>query len=216
MLRGCVVCQHSMMGACTGNAEWPHRAGPLGPQPRPIIRPHLGPVWPAHLRPRDVRPKSTIGAHLLGWFRSPYFRSATQRVIAGEAVAAFKGLSYDDEADIHVSSGVSVFDKVRANFGSYGSYHRASNRWYKRLETLRSLREELLFESADIRRVRSPTNEQWVGLNARKVVSKRVENGGIESRHAHWYKSALVEVFFLKDDDDSFFEALRTTCATCD
>jgi hypothetical protein len=132
-------------------------------------------------------------------------------VIAAEAAASFVSISYDEEREVGVRSGARWWDKFTSGvFGSYKSYHRASNRWHKRLHLLRELREELLFESADIKRIRTPVNEQWVGINARKCVAKRVECGDIESRHAHWYKSALVEVFFMKDDDDLFMEALRS------
>lgn len=173
---------------------------PIGPKPRPVV------VKPLV---RDVRPRIGVSAHLATIFRTPFFQGATQRVIAAEAVAKFQAASYDEEQAVEVRTGAGLFDKLLSNFGSYGSYHRSSNRWHRRLQQLRELREELMFESSDVRRIRTPVNEQWVGVNARKVVAKQVEAGTIESRHAHWFKSALVEVFFMKDDDDRFLESLR-------
>jgi len=134
------------------------------------------------------------------------------RIRAAEVKASFINTSYDDEPEANYQPDNGVFDVLKARFGGhYGKYHRASNRWHGRLKLLRELREELRFESAEIRQVRDKTNEAWVGINARKIITKYVDNGALERRHSSWFRAALVEVFFMKDDDDEFMSQLRTS-----
>ncbi len=73
---------------------------------------------------------------------------------------------------------------------------------------LRKLRERLIFDAEGIRRVRSPVNDAWCSIKARKLVTECVESGEIDGRHARWYRDALVTVFYLEDDDDAFFAAM--------
>lgn len=136
--------------------------------------------------------------------------AAANRIRGNEVKAAFVNTSYDEEPEAGYKPDDRLMDVLVAKFGgAYNKYHRASNRWHKRLGLLRQMREELLFESAEIRRVRTPTNETWVGINARRIVQKAVDDGRVERRHCQWFRSALVEVFYIEDDDDTFTGVLR-------
>ncbi len=77
------------------------------------------------------------------------------------------------------------------------------------MERLRVLREEMLFQSADAKRVRNPVNEMWAGSIARKVVSAAVDDGSVDGREAAWFRRALVVVFFVEDEDDRLFAAME-------
>lgn len=181
--------------------------GPVEP-PTPAIDGY-GP----HPRPTPVKQQSCCALlrNLLPSWAFGY--KGAIRVKAAEVKADFIKASYDEEPEAKCYAKLSLTDILAAKAsGKYNQYHRASNRWHKRLATLRELREILLFESSEVRRIRSTTNETWVGINARKVVTKAVESGKVDKRHAQWYRAALNEVFFIEDDDDEFLAALRTSC----
>lgn len=157
----------------------------------------------------------TTGQMVLGLLPSWTFgHDAATRVRASEVKAGFLSTSYDEEPEAAYGPKNGWYDLLVSKFGgSYSKYHRAANRWHKRLALLRVMREELLFESAEVRRVRTPTNEVWVGITARKIVQRAIGDGQIERRHCQWYRAALVEVFFMEDDDDTFAAALRGSLA---
>lgn len=181
----------------------------------PVLDPFVDTVATCRPRPTNVQKHSFLN---LVWKSFPEWtwgKAATQRIVAAEVKAAFINKSYDDEPEGDVVAKVTLSDAVMSTATGRGkSYHRAANRWHLRLQKLRELREELLFESAEIRRQRTPTNEVWVGIVARKIVQKRIDEKDIERRHGHWYKSALVEAFFIEDDDDTMLAALRGSLVT--
>lgn len=135
-----------------------------------------------------------------------------QRVLAGRVTAAFLSLSPDEETTSDVRFHASAWDSFVSWFGgAHRRRHRASNRWAKRMAVLRKLREQLIFGAEGIRRVRSPVNDAWCSIQARKLVTEMVERGDIDARHSRWYRDALVTVFYLEDDDDVFFSAIGAT-----
>ena len=126
--------------------------------------------------------------------------------------AAFLSLSPDEEMASDVRFHSSAWDSFVSWFGgAHRRRHRASNRWVKRMAVLRKLREQLIFGAEGIRRVRSPVNDAWCSIQARKLVAEMVERGDIDARHSRWYRDALVTVFYLEDDDDVFFSATGAT-----
>jgi hypothetical protein len=142
------------------------------------------------------------------WVRS-FGRDASERVSAGRVTAAFLTLSCDEFVDEPVQYRARLRDLVCSWMGGrHAVRHRACRRWSARMRLLRVLREKLLFDSVAERRVRSPVNEAWVAVCARKLVSQSVERGEIMERQARWFKDALVTVFFLDDRDDEFFRRI--------
>jgi len=155
----------------------------------------------------------TIRDLLPNWLQR-FGLEASQRILAGRVSAAFLALSPDEEAASDVRYHSSAWDSfVSWLGGGHRRRHRASNRWTKRMALLRKLREQLIFGAEGIRRVRSPVNDAWCSIQARKLVSELVEREEIDARHARWYRDALVTVFYLEDDDDKFFSALGDTSA---
>lgn len=134
---------------------------------------------------------------------------AARRVLAGRVTAAFLSLSPDEEGvgceRYHATAWDSFATWVS---GGHRRRHRTTNRWVGRMALLRKLRERLIFGAEGIRRVRSPVNDAWCSIQARKLVSECVESGEIDGRHARWYRDALVTVFYLEDDDDVMFSAI--------
>nr|WRQ65619.1 hypothetical protein [Tolivirales sp.] len=138
--------------------------------------------------------------------------AAAQRVLAGRVTAAFLALSPDEEGASSSRFHASAWDSFATwASGRHKQRHRASNRWVGRMALLRKLRERLIFGAEGIRRVRSPVNDAWCSIQARKLVSECVDAGEIDGRHARWYRDALVTVFYLEDDDDVFFSAVAST-----
>nr|WRQ65241.1 hypothetical protein [Tolivirales sp.] len=141
-----------------------------------------------------------------------YGVEAAERVRAGRIAAAFLSLSPDEEAASDVRYHASAWDSFTSWVrGDHKRRHRTTNRWVKRMAQLRGLRERLILGAEGIRRVRSPVNDAWCSIQARKLVSECVDSGDIEGRHARWYRDALVTVFYLEDDDDRFFAAVSQT-----
>ncbi len=134
---------------------------------------------------------------------------AARRVLAGRVTAAFLSLSPDEEAVSDMRYHATAWDAFATWVrGDHRRRHRTTNRWAGRMALLRQLREKLIFGAEGIRRVRSPVNDAWCSIQARKLVSESVESGEILGRHARWYRDALVTVFYLEDDDDAFFAAV--------
>nr|WRQ65652.1 hypothetical protein [Tolivirales sp.] len=141
-----------------------------------------------------------------------YGVGAAERVLAGRVTAAFLSLSPDEEVASDVRYHASAWDSFASWVrGDHKRRHRTTNRWVKRMAQLRVLRERLILGAEGIRRVRSPVNDAWCSIQARKLVSECVDSGDIEGRHARWYRDALVTVFYLEDDDDRFFAAVSQT-----
>lgn len=137
---------------------------------------------------------------------------------AADAKAALLGVGTNGEVDVSMASGQSFLTKLanRVVGRSHKSYHRASNKMFKRLRTLRDLREEMLFSGVGHKRERNALNVAAAEELAKKVVSKAVDDQVIPRADVRWFKQALVETFFVRDDDDDFWgqfaaapEALR-------
>ncbi|APG76494.1 hypothetical protein 1 [Hubei tombus-like virus 7] len=144
--------------------------------------------------------------------RFTIFRQAATQLHADEVKVSFRNASVDDEPELGEVA-QHRFRDVALGAVSHRKYHRAANRWHQRLRLLRQLREELIFESSEVKRVRTDANVAWIAIGARKLVAKQVEEGKIDRRHARWFRSALTETFFLKDDDDEFVDTLRGSFA---
>lgn len=129
---------------------------------------------------------------------------------AAEAKATFLGVGTLDEDDVEYVSGQSFLAKLRNRVvgRKYDTYHRAANKFHKRVRVLRELRETMLFMAVGHKRERTPLNVAAAEELARKVVSQEFPHRGIHEREARWYRAALVEVFFVKDDDDEFLARL--------
>lgn len=140
--------------------------------------------------------------------RFTIFSKAATNLHADEVRVSFRNATVDDEPELKDTPQHRVSD-VLLGAKAHGKYHRAANRWHQRLRLLRKLREELIFESSEVKRVRTDANVAWIAIGARKLVAKNVEEGVIDRRHARWFRAALTETFFLKDDDDEFVETLR-------
>ncbi len=148
------------------------------------------------------------GDLLPSWIRR-FGTESGETVAAGRVTAAFLTLSCDEQPEERVRYRARLRDLVCSWLGgSHAIRHRACNRWADRMRLLRGFREELLFDSVTERRSRTPVNEAWVAVCARKLVSAKVEEGIIDRRHARWFKDALVTVFFIRDRDDEFMERL--------
>lgn len=126
---------------------------------------------------------------------------------AAAAKAVFLSLGTNGEEDIAYRSGLSLFAKLRnlAIGRKATNYHRASNKFFKRVKILRELRDEMLFDSVGQKRVKTPLNEAAAEELARRVVARAVENGRISDSERRWYRQGLVETFFIRDDDDAFW-----------
>lgn len=150
------------------------------------------------------------GDLLPSWIRR-FGHESGETVAAGRVTAAFLTLSHDEQPEERVRYRARLRDLVCSWLGgSHATRHRACNRWADRMRLLRGFREELLFDSVTERRSRTPVNEAWVAVCARKLVTAKVEEGIIDRRHARWFKDALVTVFFIRDRDDEFMERLAT------
>jgi hypothetical protein len=136
----------------------------------------------------------------------PEFSAMTTRVRAAQAVAALVSEPTMGEESIAVEPRVGFLDRVGyALLGKHKTYHRASNKFQKRIATLRELRELMIFKGIGHKRVRNPLNMAAAEELARRVLSDAEEEGKVGRRELGWYKRALVELYFVKDDDDTFF-----------
>ncbi len=128
---------------------------------------------------------------------------------AAEGVAQFLSVGTNGEADVTFMSGQDFWTRLLNRFYvRHKSYHRASNKFCKRLRLLRELREEMIFTGVGHKRERTPLNLAAAEELAKKIVTKAVDAGTIPSRDSRWFKNGLVETYFVRDDDDTFWAGL--------
>nr|WRQ65953.1 hypothetical protein [Tolivirales sp.] len=128
---------------------------------------------------------------------------------AAEGVAQFISVGTNGEADVTYMGGQDFWTRLLNRYYIRSrSYHRASNKFCKRLRVLRELREDMIYTGVGHKRERTALNLAAAEELAKKVVSKAVEDGKIPPRDARWFKNGLVETYFVKDDDDTFWTSL--------
>jgi len=129
---------------------------------------------------------------------------------AAEGLAQFISVGTNGERDVPHVSGQGFLTRLlnRVAGRSHKSYHRASNKFHKRIVVLRELREEMIFTGVGHKRERTTLNLAAAEELARKVTSRAIEDGRIDGADSRWYKQGLVESFFIKDDDDAFWAGL--------
>lgn len=128
---------------------------------------------------------------------------------AAEGIAQFLSVGTNGEPDVTFMSGQSFWTRLLNRYYiRHKSYHRASNKFCKRLRTLRVLREDMIFTGVGHKRERTNLNLAAAEELAKKIVTKAVDDGVIDSRDARWFKSGLVETYFVRDDDDTFWAGL--------
>lgn len=161
------------------------------------------------------RPPAADGAQafkrgpLLSW-RFGWRDRMEDRERAAEGVAQFIGIGTNGEQDIPMVTGQGFWTRLanRMVGRSHKSYHRASNKFVKRARVLRLLREEMIFAGVGHKRERTALNVAAAEELARKVVSNAIDGGVVDKGDARWYRSGLVESFFVKDDDDQFWAGI--------
>nr|WRQ65199.1 hypothetical protein [Tolivirales sp.] len=184
---------------------------PFGPQNRP-------PGWvdspPPASPPAPAAPAAPQQVSVFK--RGPLFSSRCEwkdqmedEERAAEAVAQFLSVGTNDEADVAFMSGQGFWTRLLNRwYIRHKSYHRASNKFCKRLRILRQLREEMIFTGVGHKRERSALNLAAAEELAKKVVTKAIDDKVIPPRDARWFKNGLVETYFVKDDDDTFWAGL--------
>lgn len=133
---------------------------------------------------------------------------------AAEGLAQFVGVGTNGESDVAFLSGQTFFTRLLNRvFNNQKSYHRASNKFFKRLRQLRALREEMIFTGVGHKREKTPLNVAAAEELAKKIVSRAIDDGTILQSDARWFKNGLVETYFVKDDDDQFWAGLAAAPA---
>nr|WRQ65949.1 hypothetical protein [Tolivirales sp.] len=128
---------------------------------------------------------------------------------AAEGVAQFISVGTNGEADVAYMGGQDFWTRLLNRYYIRSrSYHRASNKFCKRLRVLRELREDMIYTGVGHKRERTALNLAAAEELAKKVVSKAIEDGRIPARDARWFKNGLVETYFVRDDDDTFWTSL--------
>lgn len=128
---------------------------------------------------------------------------------AAEGVAQFLSVGTNGEADVTFMSGQDFWTRLlNRYYVRRKSYHRASNKFCKRLRLLRVLREDMIFTGIGHKRERTALNLAAAEELAKKVVTKAIDSGTIPARDARWFKNGLVETYFIRDDDDTFWAGL--------
>lgn len=164
----------------------------------------------AHETPAPIVHPVTRPSLFRGW--GPWFRQTVEVVRAAEGQAALLAVGTNGERDIPVQPELSWFTRFKYSLSAkHTKYHRASNKLHRRLRVLRVLRDRMIFAGVGHKRVRSDLNIAAAEELARKVIREDLESK--ESiitcaGDACWFKRALVEVYFVKDDDESFLELL--------
>jgi len=137
------------------------------------------------------------------------------KVRAAEAVAALVAVGTNGEDDVKYSASLSVVDRIK-NFlvgRSHSVRHRAANKFHKRVRQLRELRDEMIFLGVAHKRIKTPLNEAAAHELARRIVKDAADRGEVAAGDRRWFCGALVESFFVRDDDDQFFAALGAAMA---
>nr|WRQ65085.1 hypothetical protein [Tolivirales sp.] len=128
---------------------------------------------------------------------------------AAEGVAQFISVGTNGEADVTYMGGQDFWTRLLNRYYIRSrSYHRASNKFCKRLRVLRELREDMIYTGVGHKRERTALNLAAAEELAKKVVSKAIEDERIPARDARWFKNGLVETYFVRDDDDTFWTSL--------
>lgn len=131
-----------------------------------------------------------------------------ERAAVGKADLLAVGTNGED--DVPYASGQSFLTRLKNRLlgRSAKTYHRAANKFSKRVRILRGLRDEMIFNGVGHKRERNALNVAAAEELAKRVVSKAVEEGQIARIDSRWFKQALVESYFIKDDDDAWWASL--------
>lgn len=134
---------------------------------------------------------------------------------AAGAKATFISVGTTGESDVAYTTGQTFWVRLRNRlFGrSQCTYHRASNKMFKRMRVLRELREEMIFKGVEHKRVRDKLNLAAAEELAKRVVADAEEKGVVLAYERRWFKQALVETYFIGDDDDEFWTRMAAAPA---
>lgn len=176
-----------------------------------------GPVGPAQVSPIAIAHPHSYGDRPTLWRPwAPWFAASVETVRAAEGQAALLAVPTNGESVIPYLAELSWFTRFKYSLsGKHAKYHRASNKLYKRLTVLRELRDRMIYAGVGHKRVRTDLNVAAAEEVARKVIREDLESDSplLSKGEECWYKRALVEVYFIKDDDESFLELLGRATA---
>lgn len=150
---------------------------------------------------------------LFGGIRDSLVGNSEYVIRASQARAALDAVGTIGEDDVQTTANYPILSWVRhALFHKkHSTVHRAANKLHKRVKILKELKSQMLFHGSE--RPARPTNLQILSANelAKRVVRDAVDDDTITQKEAGWYKLALVKVYFIQDEDDTFLSCLANT-----
>jgi hypothetical protein len=186
------VAATSAPGAPSGNPGVVTAAVAGAPVPLTTVPP-VGASLPAMPRPGF--------AGILAYLRG----DAVEICRASQMRALFASVDTMGEDDVAHQARIGVFTWLRARvFSGHKTYHRATNKMFKRVKVLKELREQMIFHGAAGIRVKTPLAVNASAELARRVIRDALEDKVIEKSECGWYRKMLTELYFIEDEDEVF------------
>jgi hypothetical protein len=118
------------------------------------------------------------------------------------------------EDDVKIKPVVGVFENIlqrvdrKMGHVKHNVRHRSANRFAKNVRTLKVLIQELKFATHGFDR--TEVDRKCLAIAAKGVVEKAITDGLVRKEEGYWFKSAMVHAYFIRDDDEEFFENLAS------
>lgn len=165
-------------------------------------------------------------SRFVGW--SKFCRKTTVVKQAANAVSAFRGVDLLDGVGLKLEPVVSFSDRVKSkvvdNLGKpekHSVEHRCANKFNKRVRVVRALTNVLKFKSpGDF--TQSDADMRALAILAKQVVEDAIKKGveleegqraTVRDQEGYWYKTAIVQFYFVRDEDDTFWDEVRVAGA---